>query len=309
MAGVSSSDWTWAVKFGDLDNDGWIDLFTTNGIPRFDMNPDLMQQLEGAPRQLQVAMARRIPPLPEANLALRNTGDLAFEPVSTAWGLGDTGVSQGAAYADLDRDGDLDLVVNNLGSAWLYRNRGNGGSSVLVALRGVRSNRLGLGARVTVETEAGSQVRELTLSRGFLSSDEPVLHFGLGDAKSIRKLHVRWPSGVVQEYEDLAVDRSYVVTKPTAMIRRRPRLGSRQRQRHRLWLRRRLRRCQPGRKRRSVENSAPADPSAKGTLRAQAHAETESALGRLPELSAVGLRLYMSFLPPARGRHLRRAAS
>lgn len=214
MTGVASTDWTWAVKFGDLDNDGWVDLFATNGIPRFDMNPDMVEQLRGTPRPIQVAVARRIPPLPEANLALRNTGGLSFDSVGVAWGLADSGVSQGAAFSDLDRDGDLDLIVNNLGAAWLYRNRGGSGSSVLIALHGVRSNRSGLGARVTIETAAGRQVRELTLARGFLSSDEPVLHFGLGDVTAIDSLRVQWPSGIVQELHDLAVDHSYTITEP-----------------------------------------------------------------------------------------------
>ena len=214
MTGVASTDWTWAVKFGDLDNDGWVDLYATNGIPRFDMNPDMLDQIRGTPRQIQVRIARSIPPLPEQNLALRNTGALDFEPTGDAWGLADSGVSQGAAFADMDRDGDLDLVVNNLGEAWLYRNRGSSGASVVVALRGVRSNRLGLGARVTVETAGGTQVRELTLARGYLSSDEPLLHFGLGDHEAIETLRVEWPSGVVQELPDLQAGHLYTITEP-----------------------------------------------------------------------------------------------
>jgi hypothetical protein len=214
LAGVAATDWTWTVKFGDLDGDGRSDLFVTNGVPRFDMNPDLNPRFLELQRlgrhQEAMDLARNVPPFPERNLAYRNTEWMQFQNVAKEWGLDFEGVSHGAAFGDLDRDGDLDLVVNNLHApASVYRNVGRARSRILVRLEGTQSNRFGVDSQVTVTAGGVVQTKLLTIARGYLASDDPVLHFGLGEAGRIDELSVRWPSGVVQRWRDLPVDRFY----------------------------------------------------------------------------------------------------
>ena len=218
LAGIAATDWTWSVRFEDFDNDGRLDLHVTNGMVRELHNTDLLSRMMLAESPAErIRIMRSSPVLAEANLAYRNAGDLRFVETGKAWGLDQVGVSFGAATADFDGDGDLDLIFANYQApVTLLRNDSQGGHRLLVSLRGERSNRFGVGARVEVETASGVQVRTLVLSRGYLSTSEPVLHFGLGNEARIRRLTVRWPSGAVQEFRDLAVDRRYrVVEDPT----------------------------------------------------------------------------------------------
>ncbi|MEO6002561.1 MAG: VCBS repeat-containing protein [Opitutus sp.] len=216
MAGLAATDWTWSVRFEDLDNDGRVDAFFTNGMVRELNNVDLVARMtaaESVPERIRVMQAS--PPLAEANLAFHNLGDLRFENVSTAWGLDQKGVSFGAAFGDLDGDGDLDLVYTNYqGGVTVLRNDSDSGHRLIVALRGTRSNRFGVGAVVRIETAAGVQVRSLVLARGYLSSSEPVLHFGLGEETKIARLSVTWPNGTEQTFENLAADQKMTITEP-----------------------------------------------------------------------------------------------
>ncbi|HVT73592.1 MAG TPA: FG-GAP-like repeat-containing protein [Lacunisphaera sp.] len=216
LAGLAATDWTWSVRFEDLDNDGRLDLHVTNGMHREIHNVDLMQRMMVAESAAErVRIARSSPVLAEPNLAFRNLGDLRFESVGAAWGLDQKGVSFGAAFADLDGDGDLDLVfANYLGGVTILRNDGLTGHQINVDLRGTVSNRFGVGATVRIETAAGVQVRQLVVTRGSMSSSEPMLHFGLGDDTTVRSLEVRWPSGLVQRFTHLAADRRYTITEP-----------------------------------------------------------------------------------------------
>lgn len=214
LAGISSTDWTWSVKLNDFDNDGFNDAFITNGMVRNFMDADTQREIDASKIGDYWEILKDKPEKKDANLAFRNTGDLQFEDVSRDWGVDHHSMSFGAAVADLDRDGDLDLIVNNLNEpASVYRNDSSSGGRVLLQLEGRQSNSSGVGAIVRIETSDGVQVRQLSPTRGFMSADEPLLHFGTGSATRLLKMIVSWPSGIEQVYEDLPVDRLYTITE------------------------------------------------------------------------------------------------
>lgn len=220
MAGVASTDWTWSILFGDLDNDARLDVFATNGIARFEMDPDFQNKVKElwaqGRQQAALDLIQNVRKVPEKNLALRNVGELKFQKTGSDWGLDLEAVTHGAALVDLDGDGDLDVVVNNWNEpAAVYENRTTDGNAIEVALRGQRSERFGIGARVTATLGDGTLLmRENWLSRGYLSGQNPVLHFGLGKAEKVAELRVDWPSGHVQTFPDLAANQRYTVTEP-----------------------------------------------------------------------------------------------
>jgi len=213
LAGISATDWSWAPLFADLDNDGWKDLFVTNGIYRRPNDLDYIASLDsGGPPRLD-----RMPSVPLSKYAFHNNGDLTFTNRAQGWGLGDRGFSNGAAYADLDNDGNLDLIVNNVNApASIYRNLGAGGHYLRVVLRGSGANTAGIGAKVTVRTQGLTQLLEQSPTRGFESSVDPVLHVGLGAATTIDTLTVIWPDRREQTLVGLRADTTIILSQSDA---------------------------------------------------------------------------------------------
>ncbi len=229
LAGVDATDWSWSPLFADLDNDGLKDLFITNGIPRRPNDQDYIKFVSNETRNVNnmdaQAMISHLPEGKVANKAFKNLG-LAFEEQSKAWGLDKVGISQGAAYADLDNDGDLDLIVNNLmETATIYENNSKEHSNnnyLRIRCQGDSLNTLGIGSRVTLVTEAGAQMQELYLTKGWLSSMAPELHFGLGAADQVKELTIRWSDGKIQTLANVPANHNLVLKYADAKAPKQP---------------------------------------------------------------------------------------
>ena len=215
LSGVSSTDWSWSPLFCDVDNDGWKDLFITTGIYRRANDLDYVKFLTGGNRDFPSKdnsratdkdLYEKMPLYPNVSYMFRNNGDLTFTNMSPLWGITTRAYSNGATYADLDNDGDLDLIVNNINSrAFIYRNNAStmGNHFLSVVLHGTGMNTRGIGARVTIYCEGKEQVAEQFPTRGFLSATSDVLHFGVGKANVIDSLIVRWPDLSEQIIKDV----------------------------------------------------------------------------------------------------------
>jgi hypothetical protein len=222
LAGLDASNWTWSIRLEDLDQDGKIDAHITNGMTIDSTNVDVKLEALKHGREHSEAFMDVVasqPMLREANLVFRNLGEMQFEEVGKDWGLDFLGISFGAAFGDLDNDGDLDLVVNNLDDmVSVYRNNGDSGGAVRIRLKGTGSNRWGIGATVRAKIGEEVQTRYLTLARGFMSQSDPTVHFGVGKADAIDELTVDWPSGHRQSFDKLPVGRLYTITEPTGPV-------------------------------------------------------------------------------------------
>jgi enediyne biosynthesis protein E4 len=229
LAGVAASDWSWAPLFADLDNDGRKDLFITNGIYRRPNDMDyityvgseaMQASLAEGITQKNLALLQKMPQVPLPKYAFRNNGDLTFTNVAGPWGLAQPGFSNGAAYVDLNNSGALDLVVNNVNApASIYRNHAreqNGNHSLTITLRGSGMNTGGIGATVTISAGGTRQVLEEMPTRGFESSVDPRLHFGLGKATRVDSLVVVWPDHRVQTLTGVPADSALTLDQRNA---------------------------------------------------------------------------------------------
>nr|MBX2871061.1 VCBS repeat-containing protein [Saprospiraceae bacterium] len=231
LAGVSSTDWSWGPLFFDMDNDGDKDLFISNGIKRDFRNVDYLHYRERAEnaflekvkevsstlravvqQQHDSDLIRRMPPRLKNNYFYENNGDLGFTKRTGEWAPERLDASNGAAYADLDNDGDLDLVTNNMDElASVYRNNSTEqrkGNFIKIVLQGPPKNPDGIGARVKIETEQKKQLTEQYVSRGFQSSIDHVIHFGIGKETEIKKIVVRWPDGMSTSIQPRTVNQT-----------------------------------------------------------------------------------------------------
>ena len=219
LADVAASEWTWSAKFADLDLDGFVDLMVTNGMVGDLMDSDLAEATRGT----DDLNAVEVPPLDSPDMAFRNVDGLRFEEVSAAWGFNNKAISYGASLGDFDSDGDLDMAIIYLDRpSAVFRNDSNN-DRLTVSLEGRLSNSHGIGARVTVITDVGTQSKIMSTSGGYLSGHEPILVFGLAGASEIQEIRVEWDSGHVQVYPDndvaeLPFNQAYVITEPTTAI-------------------------------------------------------------------------------------------
>ena len=201
LAGLADSDWSWGAKLADLDNDGHLDVFVTNGSVRSFNDSDVPFETSMLIGKTYWDLYRHHPERPEQNLVFANQGDLKFKDQSQAWGLDLVGMSYGAAWADLDQDNDLDLIVANINQpVSIYRNDVPENPGVTVRLQGETNNSFGLGARIELETDKSRRIRYMNPMSGYLSSNEPMVHFGVGNEQP-RRLTVDWPSGGRQTVE------------------------------------------------------------------------------------------------------------
>lgn len=219
FAGISKTDWSWAPLFGDYDNDGWKDLFITNGYYRDYTNRDFLkykgdyyfQRAKAREKADTFQLVSSMTSTPIRNYMYRNNGDLTFADKSAEWGFGDKNFSNGAVYADLDNDGDLDLVINLQNeTASVFRNqlreRDPDKHYVQILLAGTGQNTQGIGAQVTLWTSGRQQYLEHTTSHGFQSSVSGRLHVGLGEETNVDSLIVVWPDGKKQQLNNIKAD-------------------------------------------------------------------------------------------------------
>ena len=216
QAGLAYSDWTWAVKLQDFDLDGRVDAFFTNGVSRSFNNSDDQRNASDFIGRTEWDYYEPHLPRKEENLAFANRGNLRFEDVSSAWGLDHLGMSYAAATGDLDGDGDAEIIVANLQEpVRIYRNNApSSAQRVTVFLKGAAGNRQGLGASVWVESGGRLQKREMQPATGFLSSNQPALHFGVAASTRIEHITVKWQRGLVQRFENLEPGRAYLIEEP-----------------------------------------------------------------------------------------------
>jgi enediyne biosynthesis protein E4 len=231
LAGVYATDWSWSALFADFDLDGLNDVYITNGIKRRSNDNDyinfissdaIQSRLEGDLTDEDLALVEKMPVIKIPNYAFKNSGKLTFQDVSAVWGLNQESFSNGATYVDLDNDGDLDIVVNNVDQpAFIYRNntinaRGNENNFIKLTFKGDQGNLFGLGTKVIIPLDTGKIIRELYTTRGYQSSVSPEIIIGLGMKEIIDSLIVIWPDHKFQVLLNVKANQTLVVKKSDA---------------------------------------------------------------------------------------------
>jgi enediyne biosynthesis protein E4 len=225
LAGVAETDWSWTPMVTDFDNDGFRDIIITNGFPRDITDQDFMAYRNQNGSFLPaMSLLENIPSIKIANYAFKNKGGIRFENVTKEWGMDTPSFSNGAAYADLDNDGDLDYIVNNINdSASVFRNNSiqlkpEESNFLRVKLNGLQNNINGIGAFIEISYDKGQhQIYENTPYRGYLSTIENIAHFGLGKTQKIDEVKVIWQSGKHQILKDITANQVLIIDERLAV--------------------------------------------------------------------------------------------
>jgi hypothetical protein len=226
FSGISETDWSWAPLVADFNNDGLRDLVVTNGFPKDITDHDFIAyRQQPAPIASKSGILAQIPEVKIHNYAFQNKGNCSFRDVSGDWGLKKVSFSNGAAYADLDNDGDLDMIINNINdNAFVYRNtlmdsKENNKHYLSVQLAGDSLNLNGIGAWIEIYYGNNQQAYEQTPYRGYLSSIQLNPHFGLDTATLVDSLIIKWPDGSKELIRNVAADQTIQVNKKNATDR------------------------------------------------------------------------------------------
>ncbi len=226
LSGLAASGWSWAAKLSDFDNDGFTDVFVSNGMSANIRNPDahFRMLIDGKERFVPYSQSMlhgreewqlwyKTGLQKDKNQVFQNLGHLKFKDVSKDWGLDHLGASYSASTGDLDRDGDLDLVVASLDEPVKIFRNDSARKRVTFSLRGNESNRYGIGAVIRAVSGTGKQTKIMNPMTGYASCNGPVMHFGIGDEDRIDRLEVEWPGGSIQSFENIAAGSHYVVSQ------------------------------------------------------------------------------------------------
>lgn len=229
FSGISNTDWSWSSLIADFDNDGFKDVYITNGYKRDYTNMDFInyavqKKMNENKTGQRTAISELLENMPSAvveNYMYKNKGDLTFTKMNTDWGLNQKSLSNGAAYGDLDNDGDLDLIVNNIDEkAFVYRNNTElikGNNYLKVKLRGSESNKFGIGAKVEIEYNGNIMAQEMMPSRGYQSSMPYNLIFGLGKDSLVQRLKINWPDGKMQVLQNIKANTTQALSNSDAI--------------------------------------------------------------------------------------------
>lgn len=227
LAGMDQTEWSWSPLLADFDNDGWKDLLVTNGYPKDVTDKDFTSYRNSVGKIVSVrALLDSIPVVKIPHYAFKNNGNLTFTDVSDAWGLNKYSFGNGAVFADLDNDGDLDYVVSNLNDpAFLFENQLNNNkdeknkpSYLKIKLKGSKNNINGVGAKATLAQAGNFQFEINNVYRGFLSSVENGFHFGLGSNPQIDSLLIEWPDGKTQIIKNVQANQTLVLDYNQAVL-------------------------------------------------------------------------------------------
>ncbi|HMQ45886.1 MAG TPA: VCBS repeat-containing protein [Saprospiraceae bacterium] len=220
LAGLHETEWSWSPLWADFDNDGDRDIMITNGFPKDITDRDFVNfRTKVGPVATVDYLLDEVPSVKVPNYAYRNDGALSFTDVTKAWGMNIPSFSNGAAFADLDNDGDLDYIVNNIDDeAFLYKNTLNDGKDkaavnhyLRIQLQGSPKNPFGIGAKIRIESDGQQQFYEHSIYRGYISSVEPIVHFGLGSSQKVERLSITWPDGKQQMLQDISADQVILI--------------------------------------------------------------------------------------------------